>query len=532
MRIVKLKVLTALVLVIFVITSTTGSALAEDFYIGGFWAPPAAYTNDTQYNYLRDANITHILNESGSTVNTVSENIALLDKCSTRGLKGIVSDDRTYWLDNLTEAEIDAIADDYINHSALGGYYVADEPKPPRWEGFAKAYNRFLYRKPGSIPYVNLQPYYADVFTNLEIAPTEAVSQIVTGGGHYVTYSTSLAQTFRTPSDCTFIYGIELNIDQSQWSTSEGLILRLWDSPSKTALIAERTLYGSNNTYYPRFELDTNVSSNTSYYFELLHAGGGDSSVGWVCNSITNSYSDGTAYEDGVAKTYDFYFKVYGGRTKAPVSSVVQLSDDSGHYVGSTNSLGQTFVTAADQSYIESIELKINYLTWDTSEGLTLTLWNSPSKTSQIAACTLYSTNNGYNPQFPLNVTVSPDTAYYFELTHNGGSDNSVGLVYSTNGTVDRYPDGTAYEQGAAGIYDLYFKVYKRSTTKKPLLTSQTLQGTGYYVTSANSVGQTFKTPENTSYIETIQLAVDSATWGTGESLTLKLWNSPSICCL
>ena len=97
----KINVIAIMVLVIFSIVSPGSSVFAEDFYIGGFWAPPSAYTNDTQYDYVRDANIGYMLNQLGSTVDTVDENIALLDECNERGLKAIVTDSSGYWLDSL-----------------------------------------------------------------------------------------------------------------------------------------------------------------------------------------------------------------------------------------------------------------------------------------------------------------------------------------------------------------------------------------------------------------------------------------------
>ena len=50
----------------------------------------------------------------------------------------------------------------------------------------------------------------------------------------------------------------------------------------------------------------------------------------------------------------------------------------------------------------------------------------------------------------------------------------------------------------------------------------------GDFVTPAQSLGQTFKTQSNLTKIHTVELAIDSAQWTTGELLTLTLWDSPS----
>lgn len=139
---------------------SNASAASEDFQIGIFWPLVSAYSNATQFDYIRDAHINLIHNVDSTDLDTVAENLNMLNLASTRGIEISVADSRSQTLDSATNAQIDAIAADYKNHSATHGYYVKDEPLPATFAGFARAYNRFLYNHPDSEPYVNLLPTY------------------------------------------------------------------------------------------------------------------------------------------------------------------------------------------------------------------------------------------------------------------------------------------------------------------------------------------------------------------------------------
>nr|WP_286672464.1 discoidin domain-containing protein [Cohnella hashimotonis] len=109
------------------------------------------------------------------------------------------------------------------------------------------------------------------------------------------------------------------------------------------------------------------------------------------------------------------------------------------------------------------MQLHIDKNTWGTNEPLTLKLWNSPAKTSLIAQQTLSGASTN-DPQFTLNAAVSPNTSYYWELTHGGGGDNSVGgVVKSANGT-EWEKDGTAYVAGSPSGGDFWFTLNQNLT--------------------------------------------------------------------
>ncbi|BBH24617.1 hypothetical protein Back11_59620 [Paenibacillus baekrokdamisoli] len=536
----KLAAVSAIIFLIMAMPHKSSAYTNSDFKIGIYWPPVAAYTNAAQYDYLQEANINWIINTPGTDLLTESISNTMLDLAQTRGMKVIASDARfnQIYTNVATDAQIDAMADSYKNHAALGGYYVMDEPFANQIPYVANANSRFLLKKPDAVNFINLLPINP---TNVEteISPAIALSQTSTGLGYFVTSTSPLGQTFTLPSDCTYIDSIELNVDPYQWGSGETLTLKLWDSPSKTTLIASSTLAGSTNLY-PRFSLKASVTANTSYYWELTHNGGGDNSIGWVASSSGNVYSNGTAYVNGTAVNSDFYFQVYKTSQKAPFSFMAQLETGSGYFVTSTNRLGQTFYTPAEFTFIDLIELNVDSAQWGSGETLTLTLWDSPSKSTQIASASLSATNNGNYPRFPIKAVVSPITSYYWELTHNGGGDNSVGWVTAS---TQNALFGDAYENGVAKNNDFYFSLYSnryprllssfdesgeqvRANSLVALTQSQT--GSGSFVTSTNPLGQTFTTPSDCSYIDYIELYLDPTSWSSSEALTLILWNSPS----
>jgi|GEM_PF-1235052 hypothetical protein len=195
--------------------------------------------------------------------------------------------------------DIDDVANHYKTNSAVHGYLVQDEPGVNIMTRVQSTVERFRQDDPNQSTHVNLLPSYASDF---------GFGQAT---GEYVTPSTPLGQTFKTNSKTTFISTIELYICSAQWSTSEPLTLKLWNSTDKTTLLGQCTLNGSS-TDFPLFTLNVNVSANTSYYWELIHGGGGDNSVGWVVRSSNGIdwERDGTAYVAGTQINADFWFTI------------------------------------------------------------------------------------------------------------------------------------------------------------------------------------------------------------------------------
>jgi hypothetical protein len=510
------------------------------FLLTAFYIPPAAYTNTTQYDYIRDANFNCIQIYSGNN-ETQAQNNAILSLCASRGIM-VRNNDEDYL--TLTKTQIDIAVARYKDHSANGGFFIEDEPSADKFSSCAFAYNAILDTAPTKIPHINLFPIYA-TNTQLGVSSIACTSQTDEGIGYYVIHNSNVVgQTFDTPADCTYIDYIELMIDYNQWNNSEPLTLTLYTSTAKTAILSQAILNGSNAGLYPRFYLETSVTPNTSYYMELSHGGGYDNSVGWVVASDVNPYLAGCAYTGNTTLVphldTDLYFRIYKGRS-AKDKSVNQVTEDSGLSISSTqrigqtfktpstlerrldfielhidqlsswnanenltitiydspskhqvlgsdtlsgqpidclsqinegigyyvihnsNVVGQTFDTPADCTYIDYIELLIDYNQWSSYEPLTLTLYNSTAKTTLIKSVTLNSSNAGLYPRFYLNTSVNPNTSYYMELSHDGGGDNSVGWVAGAD--TNPYADGCAYTGNTTLTphldTDLYFKIYK-----------------------------------------------------------------------
>jgi len=351
---------------------------------------------------------------------------------------------------------------------------------------------------------------------------SNSIKQEATGHGFYVSNSTSLGQTFRTPAGTGWgLNTVQLYIDKLNWPSGYTITLSLYNSPAKQQLIAQDTITAPVSTYYPLFNLHTAINSDTEYYWELTS--NSPTPIGWVTTSSSNAYDHGQAYRDGAAQDVDFWFRLvfaqrtyqdgtqpsgvvideianhYQGknavkgyhvldepsalqmtrlqntnrRLKAidpsattfvnlfpnyATSSQLGLDRLTGEFITDQTPLGQTFTTKKGQTYIDTVQWWIDRGTWGPGEALHLKLWDSPAKTSLISQTTL-STPNSEWPQFHLNTAVAENTMYYMELTHNGGGDRSIGWVIRSNTNDDWYNDGAAYVNGNEIAADFWFTI-------------------------------------------------------------------------
>jgi len=423
----------------------------DPFPIGIFWSPDAENTTSTKYQEIKDMNATYVLLSNGIYGYELTD--AALTQCAAAGLKCVIQDNR------------------------LGSH-----------------------------------KFY--------------VEQTIGNDGKFVSNSNSLGQTFTTPADPdTALDTVQLNIDKTQWTAGRTLTLSLYDSPSKTSLIGRASITGPVSDNYPIFGLYKWLSPNTSYYMELTS--NDSANIGWVVGSTTDVYSGGTAYQGGLPiSNYDFWFKLhygqkmYSGGAEPSVADIQEIANhyktnsaflgynlmdepsaeamtglqrtaelfkqedpnhltyvnllptyagnlgfggQTGVFVNPAQSVGQSFKTNSTTTSISTIQLYMEKSQWGTNEPLTLKLWNSPAKTTLIAQQTLSGASTNY-PQFTLNASVSPSTTYYWELTHEGGGDNSVGwVVKSTNGTKWE-KDGTAYLAGSPTDGDFWFTLNQNLT--------------------------------------------------------------------
>ncbi|MGQ9456018.1 MAG: heparinase II/III family protein [Armatimonadota bacterium] len=123
--------------------------------------------------------------------------------------------------------------------------------------------------------------------------------------------------------------------------------------------------------------------------------------------------------------------------------------------------LGQTFRVGINANILWRICVGICHWpdSWQEGEEVTLTLYDSPQKRTRLYSRTIDFDHKWFkwDVVFDIYIPTKPETEYYFELTHNGGADNSVNVAYIPQ---DAYPRGTAFigTQKREDI-DLYFVV-------------------------------------------------------------------------
>ncbi len=128
------------------------------------------------------------------------------------------------------------------------------------------------------------------------------------------------------------------------------------------------------------------------------------------------------------------------------------------------NPLGQTFRVGKNANVLWRICLGICHWpdSWQQGEEVTLTLYDSPEKREKLYSRTIDFEHKWFkwDVVFDVHLPTSPNADYYFELTHNGGADNSINVAYIDQ---DAYPHGTAYvgNQPRTNI-DLYFVVISK----------------------------------------------------------------------
>ncbi|MCQ6562014.1 hypothetical protein [Paenibacillus mendelii] len=419
----------------------------EPFPIGIFWPPGPAETTSARYAEINEMNANFVV--GGNGVSTLATNDQALMHASNNGIRLLVDDVRLMWRSQLIE-------------------------------------------------------------------------QKATGFGLNVSSSSALGQTFKTPAGTGWgLNTVKLYVDKTNWPASTTLTLKLYDSPAKATLLASSSINGSANTYYPEFQFHTVVQSDKSYYVELTSSS--PTPVGWVVTSSSDVYPGGQAYMNGTVQNLDFWFEMNvsqrayndGNRpSNADIDAIanyyknksglqgyhvtdepsalqmtrilettrrIRMNDPNhtafvnlfptyananqlgldqltGLYVSSAAPIGQTFKTKPGLTKIDTVQWWIDKNTWGAGEALTLKLWDSSAKQTLIAQSTLTTPPTEW-PQFALNATISGNTSYYMELTHNGGGDNSVGWVVRSNTGDDWYPDGNGSINGAAFNGDFWFTI-------------------------------------------------------------------------
>jgi hypothetical protein len=447
------------------------------FSVGAYVTPPKSPTDlNTAANWQNyaAANVDTAVDVNSSS-KSASANAITNSKASNVGVYNadtVLNGYQSYTASDYTT--LDSNLTPYKNDSNVFGVVLKDEPNGYNLEGTTNTYKHAKSTAPGLQYYDNLLPYWydfcgstgtttcpANTWNSLHEQPGQLVLSNSGSAGYTstVTSSNPLGQSFTVPTGTTYIDGIQLYLNATTWATNETLTLKLWDSPSKNTLLSSASISGYASPYsddenYPYFKLSKSVTSGGTYYFELVHNGGGDNSVSGVQRSNADVYSGGAAYENGTLETYDFWFRLYSARANTPEINVNATGGSDN--LTSSQTMGQTFTTPSSVNrrlyYIQP-----NITSWAGGQQLTLTLWDSPAKTHQIAVSnSLTASNNGSYPYFYVFAKVQPSTSYYWELTSNSSTATSVG-----ESTSDVYSGGTAYKAGSAlSTVDLYFNVH------------------------------------------------------------------------
>ncbi|SMC40858.1 hypothetical protein [Pedobacter africanus] len=131
------------------------NGVEEGMPIGIYIAPPFEFTTNLQYGAISEANI-DVIQDIAGWISPVDK-LTMLDMANSHGLKMVVADNRV----NGTNADITAMVNTYINHPALSGYYVKDEPTVSQLQDAANRYQKLLTLDNNHDPHVNLFPSYA-----------------------------------------------------------------------------------------------------------------------------------------------------------------------------------------------------------------------------------------------------------------------------------------------------------------------------------------------------------------------------------
>ena len=122
-------------------TASSGHAIDfdENIMLSVFWPPTPAYINDEQYRLMADAGINWVLGAGEETLATPANQKKMLELCEKYGMHLILQDGSFGGsLPGKSERVIRKQVERYTGYSALGGFYILDEPYNPN--GYVESY--------------------------------------------------------------------------------------------------------------------------------------------------------------------------------------------------------------------------------------------------------------------------------------------------------------------------------------------------------------------------------------------------------
>jgi len=100
----------------------------EHILITAFWLPPAAFTNERQYQMLENAGFNFLQNVHSTDLQTKELNLQMAQLAYEHNMQVSACDSRFISFSSMTAAQIKSIVGEYADVPGVGGVYVLDEP--------------------------------------------------------------------------------------------------------------------------------------------------------------------------------------------------------------------------------------------------------------------------------------------------------------------------------------------------------------------------------------------------------------------
>lgn len=310
-------------LLVAVTTSWCAGVLAvepQPFEIGAMLAPPALpidYNTANAWQRLRDCGIDTIFGTEDGSGYTKAVNETAIANAHRSQVRLFVVDPAVYGhatLDTATYHYWESVLPAYASDRRVQGFTLRDEPSYVEFEALANSYRRIKQFNRRWHVFVNLA-YAGGPFATDDPTPL-AVSNVYSAEwGQYLEPGSRLGQTFSVPKRVVVLRDIELQLDPVQWPSGEALTLTLWDGPGRAISYGQAQVKEcATNVLRFTFAGGVAVPAGTTAYFELTHAGRQLNAIGRVMRSVSNTYPEGAAFQDGVAQPYDLQFRVHAQR--------------------------------------------------------------------------------------------------------------------------------------------------------------------------------------------------------------------------
>lgn len=134
----------------------------ETFPISFWCGPPEAFLKLERFREIKEAGFTHVMPSCDATAAVPLErNRKILNLCHQVGLKAFIAESRMPAAVSTVadaKARLDAIVNDYKDHPALAGYFMADEPGAGAFPGLAEVAAYLREKDPAHPAYINMFP--------------------------------------------------------------------------------------------------------------------------------------------------------------------------------------------------------------------------------------------------------------------------------------------------------------------------------------------------------------------------------------